>query len=157
MRWLTLLRWRIVWWWKHRTGFVDMGEDVAATGVIAAVEVGRSSDGDQNFDLRLDPGQERLITGMGGRLTTAHPEIGPTIHCEVPPWAPADVQAAAFALAVGQHVRVSGRWGFDGVHTGRPAWQEVILALWRHQPNHAGGWFEIHPVTRIEFLGPRAG
>ncbi len=150
MTWLFNLWWRLVFWAKHRTGFLDMGRDVTVTGVVLKVEP-PGTDGDGNFDVRLEAGQESLIM-MGGRLTTADEALGPAIHCEVEPWADAVLRARFAALRVGDRVHVAGRHGFDGVHTGRAEWLEVLLALVRHQPNVRDGWFEIHPVTELDVL-----
>jgi len=144
--------WKFVFWWKHRTGFVDMGRRVTAVGTVIAKDPGISSDGDRNFDVRLDHGQEWMITGMGGRLTSADPAIGPSIHCEVEPWASDEVKARCDKMRIGDRVLVTGRWGFDGVHVGRPMWLEIVLALVRHQPNLQEGWFEVHPVERLAIL-----
>lgn len=151
MRWPWLLWWRVVFWWKRRTGWIDLGERITAIGTV--IQVGPNDlDGDLNFDVQLDAGQERLITGFGGRLTSAADSGAPSLHCEVSPWAPAALRAAAGALQVGQRVRVSGAWGFDGVHTGRAEWVEVLLALVRHQPAVRTGWMECHPVDALEVL-----
>jgi hypothetical protein len=143
--------WRFVWWWKHRTGFLDLGETLLVTGTVIRVDA-PGADGDGNFDLRLDAGQERWITGFGGRLTCAPPVTEPSLHCEVEPWAPPDLRAMFGRLQVGDRIAVTGAWGFDGVHTGRSMLAEILLAVARHQPNVRQGWFEAHPVIRIEAL-----
>lgn len=60
--------WRLVFWWKKRTGWIDL-DRVVATGMIISVDNSLSADGDIRFDLKLDYGQEWLVTGFGGRLT----------------------------------------------------------------------------------------
>lgn len=150
-RWLTNLAWKLVFFWKKRTGWLDLGEQITATGTVIEVDP-PGADGDGNFDVLLDPGQERLITGFGGRLTSGAVSGVPSLHCEVEPWAAQDVVAAFRLLRVGDRVRVTGAWGFDGVHTGKPEWVEVLLALVRHMPDVRHGWFEAHPVERIERL-----
>jgi hypothetical protein len=109
-------------------------------------------DGDRTFNVRLDAGQEKYITGFGGRLTTEDDSVGPSLHCEIEPWAAADLRAIYTTMRVGDRVRVRGAWGFDGVHLGRPMWIEILAALVRHQPNMRDGWFEIHPVEAIEIV-----
>lgn len=144
--------WKAVFWWKrNRAGWIDLRETVTATGLVIEVD-GPGADGDGNFDLVLDSGQERLITGFGGRLTCCPPTVTPSIHCEVEPWASAELRAQFGRLHTGDRVRVVGAWGFDGVHTGRPMWLEVIAALIGHPPNVRDGWMEIHPVASIEVL-----
>lgn len=154
--------WRLVFWWKKQTGWLDMGQTIEVTGTIIAVDVnvtGTFNDGDVCFNVELDPGQEKWITGFGGRLTTeSDTDPRPSIHCEITPWTRdqfsgkdrdhADWQA----LVVGKRVRVKGSWGFDGVHAGINEFLEVLWALVRHQPYVKTGWFEIHPVTELEIL-----
>lgn len=152
LRWLRNTWWRVVFWWKRQTGWLDLGETIAATGTVIEVDA-PGADGDGNFDLLLDAGQERLITGMGGRLTSGARSGVPSLHCEVEPWAARDVLQTFGALRVGDRVRVTGWWGFDGVHTGRAEWAEVLLAVVRHMPAVGTGWFEVHPVERIERTG----
>lgn len=127
------------------------------TGTVVGLEP-PDLDGDRNFNVRLDDigpdglPQARWITGFGGRLTTEDPAVGPSLHCEVPPWGDPVAQARYDALRVGDRVRVTGRRGFDGVHTGRAEWVEVLLALVRHGPAVQTGWFEAHPVTALDVL-----
>lgn len=143
--------WRLVFWWKRGTGWVDLGRVVTAVGTVIEVDL-PGPDGDGNFDIVLDPNQTWLITGFGGRLTSCPPIYRPALHCEVEPWA-GDYLAAMFRrLRIGDRVQVTGRWGFDGVHTGRAMWLEILLALVRHGPNIRQGWFEIHPVETLEIL-----
>lgn len=157
--------WRLVFLWKKQTGWMDLGQTVECTGVIVAVDMnvtGIFNDGDVCFNVKLDtygPNhdpvapdlQNRYITAFGGRLTSEDGN-GPSIHCEIPPWVRDKFDGKWQQLAVGKRVRVKGAWGFDGVHTGRAEWIEIILALFRHQPNVRDGWFEIHPVEELEFL-----
>lgn len=147
------LWWRFVFWYKKRTGWLDLGETITATGTVIRVDA-PGTDGDGNFDVELDAGQERLITGFGGRLTCCPPVTTPSLHCEVEPWASAELLAAFRGLHPGDRVRVTGRWGFDGVHAGRTEWLEILLALVRHMPNVRAGWFECHPVESIATSSP---
>ncbi len=151
MAWLTNLFWRFVFWWKKRTGWLDLGQGIEVTGTVVSL-IPPDLDGDMTFNVKLDLGFERYITGFGGRLTTENAADGPSLHCEIEPWAPDDVRAVYKKLKVGSRVRVWGYWGFDGVHLGRSMWIEVPMAIVRHQPNVRDGWFEIHPVTALEIL-----
>lgn len=151
LTWITNLWWRIVFWWKKRTGWLDLGEVIEVTGVVVEM-VPPDADGDMTFNVRLDPGLEKYITGFGGRLTTEDDGIGPSLHCEIEPWAADDLHEIYKTMKVGDHVRVRGAWGFDGVHLGRSMWIEIPAALIRHQPNVRDGWFEIHPVEFVEIL-----
>lgn len=145
------LLWRLVFWWKQRTGWIALERGVTATGTVVRVDP-PGADGDGNFDLLLDEGQDRLITGFGGRLTSAPPVTIPSLHCEVERWAPNDLRRDFAALRPGDRVEVEGDHGFDGVHLGRSMLWEVIVALVRHQPRVDTGWFELHPVTAIRRL-----
>lgn len=151
MKWLTNSWWRFVFWWKQRTGWLNLGQVLMVTGTVIEVDP-PGTDGDGNFDLLLDPGQDQWITGFGGRLTSASPDLPPSLHCEVEPWASDELMGTFGRLKVGDRVRVTGSWGFDGVHLGIPEWLEVLAALVRHQPNVKEGWFECHPVTELEIL-----
>lgn len=152
--------WRVVFWWKKRTGWLDLGEVVECTGTVIMVDAnisGAFNDGDVCFNVKLDPGQERLVTGFGGRLTTeSDTDPTPALHCEIPPWTRSKFDDIWQKLEVGKRVRVRGSWGFDGVHTGRPEWLEILYSLVRHMPNVRQGWFEIHPVEELEILVPTA-
>lgn len=146
--------WRLVFWWKKQTGWLDLGREITVTGTITAVDMnvaGLFNDGDVCFNVRLDFGWEWAITGFGGRRTS---EDGgePSIHCEIPPWTRSKFDGLWQKLAVGKRVAVTGAWGFDGVHVGAPEPIEIVLALLRHMPNVQDGWFELHPVTHLEFL-----
>jgi len=151
---LALTLWRIVFWWKKKTGWLDLGKQIEVTGTIIAIDMnvtGWFNDGDVCFNVKLDPGQEQYVTGFGGRLTTeSDTDSTPAIHCEITPWM--RDQFKWQQLAVGKRVRVAGAWGFDGVHTGKSEWLEVLYALVRHMPNVNAGWFEIHPVQKLEYL-----
>lgn len=151
MIWIVNLWWKVVFFWKKRTGWIDLGEAIEVTGTVVSL-VPPDVDGDRTFNVRLDPGQDRYITGFGGRLTTEDEAVGPSIHCEIEPWSPSDLDAKYAALKVGDRVRVTGAWGFDGVHLGRSMWIEIVMALIRHMPNVRDGWFEVHPVTKLDVL-----
>lgn len=148
--------WRLVFWWKKQTGWLDLDQTVEVTGEIIMVDMnvtGVFNDGDVCFNVKLDSGWEHLITGFGGRRTTeSETDPRPSIHCEIPPWTRDQFDGKWQQLSVGRRVRVKGAWGFDGVHTGRPEWVEVLLALVRHMPNVRDGWFEIHPVEEFDFI-----
>lgn len=149
---LVNLWWRLVFWWKKRTGWIDLGQPIEVTGTVVSI-VPPDVDGDMNFDVRVDPGQERFITGFGGRLTNDPGAPVPSIHCEIEPWASLGLRLAYARLQVGARVRVMGSWGFDGVHLNDwPLWVQVPLALLRHGPDVNHGWFEIHPVKGIEVM-----
>ncbi len=150
--------WRLVFWWKKLTGFLDLKQQITITGTVIQ-RTQPDLDGDDNFDVQLDAGQERWITGFGGRLTMADPILGPSIHCEITKWAHPELRSVFDQLRRGDRVTVTGSWGFDGVHTpGRPLWWEVLRALLRHPPNVEDGWFELHPVTQVTVrTQPRSG
>jgi hypothetical protein len=153
MAWIVNLWWKIVFWWKKQTGWLDLGEVIEITGVVVSL-IPPDLDGDMTFNVRLDLGQLRYITGFGGRLTTENDADGPSLHCEIEPWAPAELHAIYKKLKAGDHVRVKGAWGFDGVHLGKSMWIEIPAALIRHMPQVQTGWFEIHPVAELEILPP---
>lgn len=148
--------WKVVFWWKKQTGWLDLGKTIEVTGTIIAIDLnitGFFNDGDVCFNVKLDPGQEQYITGFGGRLTTES-DIDPTpaIHCEITPWDRKKFDGKWQQLAVGKRVKVSGAWGFDGVHAGINEFLEILWALCRHQPYVQTGWFEIHTVETLEYL-----
>lgn len=153
---IKLAFWKMVFWWKHKTGFLDLGEDVTFTGTVMLVDgVGSptiDNDGDFCFNVKVDFGWEWLNTGFKGRKTTNNLAAPDTIHCEVPPWLVPGLQEKLIKVVTGARIKVTGRWGFDGVHIGKAQWLETLYALWRHQPNVLEGWFEIHPVTDIEII-----
>lgn len=148
--------WKVVFWWKKQTGWLDMGQNVEVTGTIIAVDMnitGFLNDGDVCFNVKLDPGQDQWITGFGGRLTTeSDTDPTPSIHCEITPWDRSKFDGKWQQLAVGKRVRVKGAWGFDGVHAGINEYLEILWALVRHQPYVKTGWFELHPVQELEYL-----
>ncbi len=155
--------WRVVFWWKKRIGWKDFNQVVTATGVITRVDMnieGWLNDGDVCWNLKLDDGQNWLITEpRSGRLTSEEdgPDPQPGLHCEITPWARAQFDGLWQQLAVGKRVRVTGRWGFDGVHhTGWPEWKEILLALWQgiwtREPFWSDGWYEIHGVEGLEYI-----
>lgn len=152
--------WRVVFWWKKRIGWKDFGKVITATGVITAIDLnvtGPFNDGDVCFNVKLDPGQEWMITvPQTGRLTSEDGQ-GPSIHCEITPWTRSQFEGKWEQLAPGKRVKVTGAWGFDGVHKiGMPEWKQVLYALWDgirgREPYWDDGWFEIHPVMEFEFI-----
>jgi hypothetical protein len=150
-RYITDAFWRLVFFWKKRTGFVDLHTVISATGVVLSLR--SSEDGDALINLFLDE-DARVFTPEG----IGDPMRYGLLHCEIPPWIRGRVRDVYAGLKVGDCVRVTGEWGFDGVHVLPDHWPwwtfplEVLLALWRHQPNTRDGWFEIHSVTGIEKL-----
>ncbi len=140
-RFLVLAFWKLVFWWKHRTGFLDLGQDVTITGTVVSVdglgEPSPDNDGDFCFNVRPDPEYGWVNTAFGGRKTSNDSTYLDTIHCEVPPWLTDGLKAQTDLVVPG---------------VGGSMWKEVWLALWRHQPNVLDGWCELHPVTRIDLL-----
>lgn len=152
MRWLSDRFWKFIFWWKQRTGFVVFGPCI----VIGTVLSKRSSrDGDCLLNIYLDETQ-LAFTPSGIGDPTKHGKL----HCEIPPWIRGEVREVYDSLQKGDLVRVEGEWAFDGVHLSReshpPWWKfvlvEVLGAIIRHQPNVKNGWFEVHPVTKIQKL-----
>lgn len=151
LRAVTNLFWRVVFFWKKwRAGWLDMGQVITVRGVVARVDR-PGLDGDGNFDLIVDP-EFSWTTTLGQRQTFCPPMRVPALHCEVEPWAPPGLVATFGSLLVGYRVEVTGRWGFDGVHTGHSEPVEVALAIIGHAPNMRAGWFECHPVTSITVI-----
>lgn len=144
--------WRIVWFWKKQTGWLDLNQVIEVCGTVISTSKDLSGDGDIRFNVLLDPEYEWAITGFGGRLTKEGSASKPAIHCEISPWDRKKLSSSWEILEVGMRVKVKGRWGFDGVHTGKGQVADVFLALLRHQPNINDGWFEIHPVEEIRIL-----
>lgn len=142
------LWWRLVFWWKQRTGFVILHKNTNAVGRVLSVR--SSSDGDRLINLELEPGFEWLCPA--GLTEREH------LHCEIPPWIRGPEVDAYATLQPGDRVMITGTWGYDGVHAlpdSWPSWTfplEVLLAIVRHQPTFPRGWFELHPVTRVEKL-----
>ncbi len=160
-RLLALTFWRAVFWWKKRIGWKDFNKIVGATGIITAIDInvtGPFNDGDICFNVKLDAGQEWMVTvPTTGRLTSEDGN-GPSLHCEITPWDRPMFEGKWQQLAVGKRVAVTGRWGFDGVHVvGMPEWKQVLRGLWYGiwgtlQPSWKDGWYEIHPVQTLEFI-----
>lgn len=136
------LFWRLVFWFKHRGGFLDLGMDIAVTGVVTSVV--SSDDGDFVFNVRLDPDSEWANVTFGRRKTSEPGAEPDTLHCEVSPWAPIDVTA----VVVGARVTVAGRWGYDGVHANRGQLWDIMRCVFGASPA-LDGWCEIHPVTSV--------
>lgn len=147
---ITDLWWKFVFWWKHRTGFISLGP-VVAVGTVMSLR--SSSDGDRLLNIDLDPDYTFLTPKGIGRDRS----FG-KLHCELVPWIRGEVVEAFDSLQPGDRVSVTGTWGFDGVHllAEDAPWYtfplEVLAAIFRHQPNVRDGWFEIHPVEKIEKL-----
>jgi hypothetical protein len=144
--------WKLIWHWKHKSGFIDLGKDIEVVGTILWTDYGNNTDGDFTFNLKLDPEYSWANLAFG-RHTSEDPVNYPdTLHCEIVTWMRAQFANELPKIKLGVRVKISGRWGFDGVHTGRAEWIEVVLALIRHQPNVSQGWLELHPVGKIEFI-----
>lgn len=148
MTFIANLFWKFVWWWKQRTGFMVFGPAMAVGTVLS---LRSSSDGDALVNIRLDD-DYLWMTPVFGRLSSYG-----KLHCEIPPWIQGEVREVYAKLKPGDRVAVHGEWGFDGVHLlDKAPWYlfplEVLAAVFRHQPNVRDGWFEIHPVTKLEVL-----
>lgn len=150
LTWITDTFWKFVFWWKKRTGFIYLGP-VVAVGTVVSLR--SSNDGDALLNINLDKEYLWLTPkGIGRRRS-----IG-KLHCEIPPWVRGRVREVYSTLKEGDRVSVSGEWGFDGVHViaEYPPWYmfpiELLMAVFRHQPNVQDGWFEIHPVENLEKL-----
>jgi hypothetical protein len=150
MQWLTDRWWKFVFWWKKRTGFMVFGPAVVFGTVISKRS---SSDGDLLLNIDLDETQLAFTpSGIGDRNRHG------MLHCEIPPWIRGEVREAYASVQVGDRVRIEGDWGFDGVHLldeAKPPWWKFLLvevpgAIFRHQPNVRKGFFEFHPVTKIQ-------
>lgn len=148
--WLFETFFRFVFWWKKRTGFISFGPCVVFGTVISKRS---SGDGDALLNVSLDETQLAFTpSGIGD------PACHGRLHCEIPPWIKGEVREVYSQLQVGDRVRIEGDWGFDGVHLlddPDPPWWKFILvevpgAIFRHQPNVKKGFFEVHPVTKIE-------
>lgn len=141
------LWWRLVFWWKKRTGWVDFGREITVYGTVTEL-IPPDTDGDRCFNVKLDDGYIDYAQ-LGGKDMT---ESGRAkeIHCEIPPWSADWLKETYDDLRVGDRVNVVGAWGFDGVHYKNwSLWIQIPLALWRHQPDFRNGWFEIHPVREL--------
>jgi hypothetical protein len=151
MEYLIGIFWRFIFWAKHRAGFLDLGSDIMVTGVVQWTDYGKNPDGDCTFNLLPDAGSEWVNTTFGGRRTTENPDYPNTIHCEIAPWQRMSPEVTA-RLRPGVRVRVMGRWGFDGVHTGKGTFVDVLYAIFGHGPDMINGWCEIHPVKSLDIL-----
>lgn len=141
--------WKIVFWWKKKSGFIDLHQEVTVIGEVVWSDFGKNPDGDYTMHVKPDYEYQWLIT-MGNRKTSADSDYPETLHCEVVPWMRDQFKESLDKLKIGSRVKITGSWGFDGVHIGKNEFIEVLAALWRHQPNVKDGWFEIHPVKNIE-------
>lgn len=103
---------------------------ITATGVIA--ESSRDDDGDQHFLIKLDHGQENLLTkknltkkygNLVGEIVCAN-----KVHLKRARAACANYTNQISKPVVGTHVKVTGSYVIDSHN----------------------GWAEIHPVSRIE-------
>ncbi len=150
MKWLTNLWWRFVFWWKQRTGFINLHRTIEVTGTILSLR--SSSDGDALLNIQLDA-ECWWATPLG----IGDPLHDKRLHCEIVPWLQTPLEIYR-TLKVGDRIQITGDWGFDGVHllpNHSSKWLfplEVIAALFRHQPNITKGWFELHPVRSIILL-----
>lgn len=144
--------WKFIWFWKKQTGWIDLDKVIEITGTVVTTSKDLSGDGDIRFNVVLDDPYKWAITGFGGRLTHEGAASEPSIHCEITPWDREKFDSIWQKVEVGSRVRVKGRWGFDGVHTGKGPVVDVLLGFLRHQPNINDGWFEIHPVEEFEII-----
>ena len=152
MRWLINLWWRLVFWWKKRSGWLDMHQRVHAIGTVIDINQ-PDTDGDRTFSVEVDTEYRKFIT-LGFRLTHTDGVTRPSLHCEIPPWSAQWLKDRFATMKAGDRVVVSGAWGYDGVHVRNwPMWAQIPLALWRHQPDMRNGWFEIHPVESLCVVG----
>jgi hypothetical protein len=85
-----------------------------ATGTVEKVKA-EVYDGDIHIQLRLDPGQEKLLSSGNGRL-------GGTLVVEIIPWD----RARVLVPEVGQRIQVVGPWVDDTAH----GWREIHPAWW---------------------------
>lgn len=148
--WLVAQWWRFIFWWKHRCGFVDLGRTITITGTVVSMEDTNKQDGDRTFNVKPDSGYEWCITGVGGILTTEDDKYPATLHCEIVPWKPIDID-----LHVGDKVRVTGRWGLDGCHLGKGWAWDVFMGIIGHGPNMSASgtyWMEIHAVDSVGII-----
>ncbi len=139
---LRVLAYAVYMWFKRRGGFIDLNCEQTVEGTVVRTN-GSSPDGDTTFDVEPYYYDTRVLQ-FGCSWT-------PTIHCEVTPGHPGLAEAAA-RLRVGDPVRVTGRWAFDGGHHGHGLVFDALAAIVGWPPNVAEGWTEIHPVTQIEAL-----
>jgi len=87
---------------------------VRAAGTVEQVKF-EQYDGDVHFELRLDPGQARLLGSGNGR-------VDGTLVVEIIPWDRARVRVPT----VGRRVEVVGPWVADNAH----GWNEIHPAWW---------------------------
>ena len=85
-----------------------------AVGTVEKVKV-ELYDGDIHIGLRLDPGQEGLLSSGNAR-------VGSTLILEIIPWD----RSRVFVPEVGQRIEVVGPWVDDTAH----GWNEIHPAWW---------------------------
>jgi len=141
--------WRLVFLAKHRAGFLDMGRDITVIGTVWRND-GTSDDGDTCFSVIPDDSHLWAVYMAGRHTSEAPAEMSASLHCEVAPWSSPALHRQALALRPGDRVQVTGRWGYDGVHTGRGVLWDVIAAIFGHGPDMVNGWLELHPVESID-------
>jgi len=133
---------------KKRCGFVDLGELVAVSGRVKKTKI--HQDGDFSLDIVPEPQYEWVLSYKGqARRSYIHVEFMPCerTYADVEPV----LQEVARRIAAGEtvHVRVVGRWAYDGVdHNGE--WRKQLsTCLETREPDPALGWTEIHPGYTI--------
>lgn len=130
---------------KKRCGFKDLG--VLATLKGEVIRIKTHSDGDFSLDVIPDSGYEYLLF-FGGQKNRNY------IHIEFMPCERvyADVAPLLEIVEVGDKVKITGRWAFDGVdHRGEPE-DQLFRCLEGREPDPNLGWVEIHPAYSIELL-----
>jgi hypothetical protein len=90
------------------------GRCLVATGTVERAKA-ELYDGDIHLQLRLDPGQEKLLASGNRRL-------GGTLVVEIIPWD----RSRVLVPEVGQRIEVVGPWVDDTAH----GWNEIHPAWW---------------------------
>jgi len=146
--------WSLIFKAKHRCGFLDLGKDVEIIGIITDTNVDTGNmDDDACFNVLPDPGYEWLLYYKDRKTAD-------TLHCEFMPCQQQEpllslLKDVAKRFRNGEkfRVRIWGRHGLDGVHTGSSEFVEILKCIWGHGPNEVTGFCEIHPAMGLEVLG----
>jgi len=142
----------IVFYFKHRGGFIDLATRVAVTGTVLSAKYA-PNDGDATFDLLLDTSYFWACTFA--QRSTTESGISWAIHCEVMPrerLRDAALAATVASLKPGDRLRVTGDWAYDGVHHGHGFFFDVSYCLVGGGQPSPHGWTELHRVLKIEVL-----